>query len=468
MSPDETTQGQRVWHRAGAGRCAHHRRGGRRARRGARRRIVRQIVCRLGASGLATLRAYPDERAVGAASARSTGRPCSTATNARRRPGRAMVVAPVPTRTPEGTTNVVLVPGDLRASGRHSLGAGSTAGRSRTTRVGWVPRPTLGGYTPVRTRLVVDRARLRATLLRNGRPVFWAPVGIGAPGTTTPAGSFYVRNRLGEVREPVLRPGGLRHQRSFDRGQRLARRRLRRHSRHEPAGARTWAGLARLHSDDEPDILRLARLMPVGTLVRCADGAGVGAGPSCGRSARLRRVCVRPGRRSRQRGRVDRPKQLLREYPFEQGRLHGQNRSQPRSAPAGVGAGAAAAPVPGDGGGVSWVLPALVVSCVTALLLLIVLGRRFARRARDEPSPPEFTRSGRFERHRADPLASKRLPGTHAVVNQKGGVGKTTVSLVLGVAAARRGSRVLLVDLDPQASPRSCWGRTIGARRWPT
>ena len=154
----------------------------------------------------------------------------------------------------------------------------------------------------------------------------------------------------------------------------------------------------------------------------------------------------------RERGRVDRPKQLLREYPFEQGRLHGQNRSQPRSAPAGVGAGAAAAPVPGDGGGVSWVLPALVVSCATALLLLIVMGRRFARRARDEPSPPESTGSGRFERHRADPLASKRLPGTHAVVNQKGGVGKTTVSLVLGVAAARRGSRVLLVDLDPQAS----------------
>lgn len=42
-----------------------------------------------------------------------------------------------------------------------------------------------------------------------------------------------------------------------------------------------------------------------------------------------------------------------------------------------------------------------------------------------------------------------------AVLNQKGGVGKTTVTLGLASAAAHAGYRVLVVDLDPQGS--STW-----------
>jgi len=39
---------------------------------------------------------------------------------------------------------------------------------------------------------------------------------------------------------------------------------------------------------------------------------------------------------------------------------------------------------------------------------------------------------------------------TIAVVNQKGGCGKTTTAVNLSVAFAKMGRRVLLVDLDPQ------------------
>jgi lipoprotein-anchoring transpeptidase ErfK/SrfK len=191
--------------------------------------------------------------------------PVERAAAARRAPrSDAGVVGRVGLDTPEGTTNIVQV------IGRASDSLGSLWVRVRLSslpngRTGWLPRSSVGGYTAVRTRLVVDRERLQATLWRGRRVLFRAPVGVGRASSPTPAGRFYIRNKLTGYGNPAYGPL------SFGTSARSAT------LTEWPAG-----GHIGIHGTDRPDLLpgrvshgcirmsnddivKLGRLMPVGT-----------------------------------------------------------------------------------------------------------------------------------------------------------------------------------------------------------
>jgi hypothetical protein len=74
-------------------------------------------------------------------------------------------------------------------------------------RKGWVPEEALGQLYVVQTQLVIDRRKLRATLYKRGKKVWSSPVGVGKAATPTPAGRFWIRERLSNLRgSPVYGP----------------------------------------------------------------------------------------------------------------------------------------------------------------------------------------------------------------------------------------------------------------------
>jgi len=119
--------------------------------------------------------------------------------------GAGRQLATLETRTPEGTSNVVLVV-DRRRDERGRLWVRVRLPVLPNNTLGWVPRNALGGYAFVRTHLAIDLERLTATLHRNGKAVFTAPIGVGEAEWPTPQGEFYVRNKLTSYSSPFYGP----------------------------------------------------------------------------------------------------------------------------------------------------------------------------------------------------------------------------------------------------------------------
>jgi lipoprotein-anchoring transpeptidase ErfK/SrfK len=174
-------------------------------------------------------------------------------------------VAKLGMKTEDGTDEVVLV---LGRSKDHEGALWIKIRVPVTAGTGWVPRSALGEIRRIDTWLRVDRARLRMTLVKAGKVVFSAPVGIGRPQWPTPKGEFYIRDRLagaalGQIYGPLAFGTSARSAVLTD----------------WPGG-----GVIGIHGTDEPgllpgrvshgcirlrnaDILRLGRMLPIGTPV---------------------------------------------------------------------------------------------------------------------------------------------------------------------------------------------------------
>jgi hypothetical protein len=176
----------------------------------------------------------------------------------------ARVVTTLETRTTDDTQNIVVVLAGVELSPTETWYRVRLAILPNSS-TGWVQGDSLGRLFTVHTHLYVDRAKLTATLKRDGVTVFRTLVGIGRQASPTPRGEFYVRNKLTKFDDPSYGPI------AFGTSARSA-------------VLTDWpdGGVVGIHGGGEPQIvpgrvshgcihmrnaalLRLARLMPVGT-----------------------------------------------------------------------------------------------------------------------------------------------------------------------------------------------------------
>src|SRR5262249_19671849 len=107
---------------------------------------------------------------------------------------RAHVVGRLHFLTEDGQEEVYLALRSDTAGGRSWIEV-ALPGRPNGA-VGWVPADALGELHSVRDYLRVNREALRATFFRGGHAIWSAQIGVGRPALPTPAGHFYVREKL--------------------------------------------------------------------------------------------------------------------------------------------------------------------------------------------------------------------------------------------------------------------------------
>ena len=118
----------------------------------------------------------------------------STALVHREASGSAPTFARLRRQTEDQLPELYLVLAQKRVAGKTWVRVALPARPNGQT--GWVPRSALRAFRTVHTLLVVDLAARRLTLFERGRRIFAAAVGVGAPGTPTPRGHFWIRDHF--------------------------------------------------------------------------------------------------------------------------------------------------------------------------------------------------------------------------------------------------------------------------------